>query len=540
MSSDPLAAARDLYRRCEWQAAHNAAEAAGDAGQAERSELLADAEWWLGRLDDCIEHRQTAYHNYMATGRLRDAGRCATWLYEHYRFRSRPAMATAWLQRARRALDDENDCVEQGRLALREAEAAHDRGDLDAALAFAEGAFDCGRRYGSTDLEGDALQAMGRLLIDGGRVHEGLAHLDEAMLLVLEGRIDSYTTGKVYCSLVSACEDVGDLRRAAEWTEASAAWADQHPFAVFPGICRIHRAVVLDRRGALADAEREATRACTELVDIHRPDAAAAFAHVGDVRRRLGDLERAEEAFARAEELSGGPCCGLALLRLAQGHVATAMRVIRRCVDEQRGASPFARLQSLPAFVEIAVASGELDDASRALAELESIAAHIDTEVAHAVVLTARGQLQLAQGDPRGACATLRTALTAWHQLEMPYEAATTRAHLAGALREAGEDGAAAATLAAARQEFDGIGAPFHAFEARRGPEDGALPAGLTYRELDVLRLVAAGRTNKAIAAELHISGKTVSRHLDNIFSKLGVTSRTAATAFAYQQDLVT
>jgi ATP/maltotriose-dependent transcriptional regulator MalT len=538
--SDPLVAARDLYQRCEWQAAHDAAEAAGEAEHGERSELLADTSWWLGRLDDCIEHRQAAYHQYTATERPRDAGRCATWLYEHYRFKSRPAMATAWLQRARRALSDDRDCVDHGRLALREAEAAHDRGEFDAALAFAERALGFGRRYGSTDLEGDALQAMGRILIDSSRAHEGLAHLDEAMLLVLEGRLGQYTTGKVYCSLVTACEDLGDLRRAAEWTEASATWADQHPFAVFPGICRIHRAVVLDRRGALADAEREATRACTELVDIHLPDAATAFAHAGDVRRRLGDFEGAEEAFARAEELSGGPCCGLARLRLAQGHVATAMRVIRRCVDEQQGASPFARLQSLPAFVEIAVASGDLDAATAALAELESIAADIDTEVAHALVLTARGQLQRVQGDPRGACNTLRTALAAWHELGVPYEAATTRALLAAALRDAGEEQAAEATLAAAREQFDEMGARFDTGRARQNPDAGTLPAGLTHRELDVLRLVAAGRTNKEIAAKLHISGKTVSRHLDNIFTKLGVSSRTAATAFAYEQDLVT
>ena len=289
--------------------------------EADRLDLEAEAGWWLGRLDDCIAAREAAYRIYDDLGNNRRAGQCAVWLWEHHAICGRPSIASGWLRRARRALDDDTECVEYGNLLLREAETAHSGGDLSRALELASAALDLGRRLLSTDLEAEALQTRGRILIEQGHIDDGMGHLDEAMLFAVEGRLRPFSTGKVYCSLIAGCEAVGDFDRAAEWTEATMRWAQDHPFAIWPGICRVHRAVVLKRQGALEEAEREATRACEELRQSHVANSAAAWAEVGDIRRRLGQLEQAEEAFARSQELGAGACGGLALLRLAQGRV---------------------------------------------------------------------------------------------------------------------------------------------------------------------------------------------------------------------------
>jgi ATP/maltotriose-dependent transcriptional regulator MalT len=501
-----------------------------DAGQLD---AVADGAWWDGRLEECIEARQRAFHAYEVSGDTRRAGQCAVWLYEHHCFRNRTAMASAWLQRARRLLADDVDCVEHGALLLREAEIAHGSGRLDDAGAQATRALTLARSLGSPDLEAQALQTIGRVLNDGGDVERGLAHLDEAMLLAVEGRLDPYSTGKVYCSLISACEDVGDLRRAAEWTEATSEWAQQHPQAIFPGICRIHRANILDRRGALADAERELTRAATELLDSHLANAAAAFAEVGDVRRRLGDLDRAEEAFARSAELSGRTCAGTALLRLAQGRVDAAARIIAGCLADLPP-NRLARAKLMPVAAQVAIAAGDLDGAETSVRDLEATADAFDTPMLRAMATMARGRLQLARHDVDGAASTLRDALHRWQELEIPYEVATTRTVLAQALRDSGDEAGAQEFFASARSLFDQLGARLDA-----PPSAPALPNGLTAREAEVLRLIAEGLSNKDIAAALHLSIKTVSRHLSNIFTKIGVSSRAAATAFAFEHDLV-
>jgi DNA-binding NarL/FixJ family response regulator len=538
---DLLAEARAASARGDWPEALAAAQAAtvrDRRQEGERLDLLADALWWTGRIEECIVRREAAYRAFEEAGDDRRAGQCAVWLYEHHCFRARPAHAGGWLARARRSLGPDPDCAEHGALVLREAEVAHGRGDLARAAALAGDMVALGRRLPSADLEAEALQALGRVLIDQGDVVAGMARLDEAMLSAVEGRLGFYSTAKVYCSVIAACEDLGDVRRAAEWTEATARWADEHsPFAVFPGICRVHRASTLRWRGALADAEREAVRACAELHDVHTPNAAAAYAEVGDIRRRLGDLEGAEEAFARAEELCGSACVGLALLRLAQGRVGAATAVVERCLDAA-GPHVSARARLLPARAQVAVAAGDLDTARAATAELEATAAEVGGGIVAAAALGARGRLQLAEGDHRAACATLRAALAAWQDLEVPYEAATTRTLLGLALRDAGDREGAAASFAAAEALFEQIGARVDARHTRELTGPSRLPAGLTEREAEVLRLVATGATNREVAAELALSEKTVSRHLSNIFTKLGVTSRSAATAFAFEHDL--
>lgn len=532
--------AHEALANHQWQAAYDLTRGEhfeAPVAEAERMEVLADAAWWLGRLEECIEARQGAYHAFEDLGEHRRAGVSAVWLYENHCLRGRPAIGLGWLQRARRAFEEDTGCPEYGVLLLREAEVAHGSGQFDQGTGYAERARALGRQVGSDDLEAEALQALGRIAIDAGQVSEGLAHLDEAMLLAVEGRLSPYSTGKVYCSLISACEDIGDLARAAEWTDATAQWSEQHPLAIFPGICRVHRAMVLGRRGALLDAEREASRASTELLTSNLPNAAAAFVEVGEIRRRLGDLERAEEAFAKAEELSGQTCANAALLRLSQGRIDMARRIIEGCLAGQCS-SPLARARILPAATQIALAAGDVATAAPLVDELEGIAATYGFPMLHAMASLSRGRLQLATHDAVGACATLHDAVRRWQALEVPYEVATTMTVLAQALREAGDEEGAQASFATARAMFDQLGARLEALGIDQvGPAP--RPAGLTERETEVLRLVAAGWSNKDIAAELALSVKTISRHLSNIFVKIGVSSRSGATAFAFQQHLV-
>jgi class 3 adenylate cyclase/DNA-binding CsgD family transcriptional regulator len=537
--ADPLASLRNAMHRHDWQAALDIARTVPvDSPEldADRSDLMADAAWWLGRLDDCIVARERAYRSYDELGNHRRAGQCAVWLFEHHAMKASPAMAGAWLRRARRALADDPDCTEHGAMLLREAEVAHGSGELDRAHALAAAVIVLSRTLHSADLEAQALQTVGRILIDQGEVADGLGHLDEAMLFAVEGRLGPYATGKIYCSLISACEELGDFDRSAEWTEATTKWAQQHPFAIFPGICRIHRAVVLKRSGALAEAEHEAERACEELHDRHVGNCAAAYAEVGDIRRRLGQLDRAEEAFAEAQRLCGQPCGGLALLRLAQGRTETALAIITGCLSNTK--NQLARSALLPSFVHVAIAAGDLPAAAEALTELDAIAAGFQTRTLRATALSSRARLQLAEGNADEACGTLRQALDAWQVLRVPYEVATTHTLLGQALRQRGDNSGAAESFAAASTLFDQIGV---SLDARRLADEAhpALPAGLTMREVEVLRLIAAGMTNNEIAAALCLSVKTVSRHLSNIFTKIGVTSRAAATAFAFEHQLV-
>jgi DNA-binding CsgD family transcriptional regulator len=530
-------AARDRH---EWQRCLDEARAVGPRDEqvleADRLDLIADAAWWLGRLDECIEARELAYHRYDEIGEDRRAGQCAVWLYEHHCFRASPAVASGWLGRARRALERGGDCRELGALLLREAEVAHGNGTLDVAAGLAQRGIDLGRELRCADLESEALQALGRIRIDEGRPAEGLALLDEAMLFAVEGRLSPYSTGKVFCSLISACEALSDHARAAEWTAATARWAEHHPFAVFPGICRVHQAAALQLRGRWAEAEVEATRACVELTGLHAPNAAAAWAEIGDIRRRLGDLDGATEAFAEADALCPQPRPGLALLHLARGNLAQASAVVGDALDGA-GCNQLARAKVLAALTQIAIASGDLDTARGAVDELQATADEFASGGLQAVATTARGRLELAQADP-SACGTLRHAAARWTELGVPYEVATARMLLGEACHKRGDQPGATEAFTAARELFDELGVRVD------GPRVGAavgtsLPQGLTEREAEVLRLVAEGRTNKEVAAALRLSDKTVARHLSNIFTKIGVPTRAAATAFAFESGLM-
>ncbi len=419
-----LDAARAALDRQDWSEAFSLACATtveDGATEARRLDTAAEAAWWLGRIDECIELRERAFRAYEEVGDTRRGGQCAVWMWEHHAISARPAMAGAWLARARRCLDADTECAEYVALILRESETASGGQEHDRALELAEAALDLARRLRSEDLEAEALQTLGRILINTGRITDGMLRLDEAMLLAVEGRLRPYSTGKVYCSLISACEDVGDLERASEWSEATQRWADRHPFAIFPGICRVHHAVLLKQRGDLAAAEREAARAIDELRSSHVGNAAAACVEVGDIRRRLGDLDGAAEAFDQARDLCGGHCAEVSLLRLAEGRPDLARTAIDTCLRTTPAGS-LSRAGLLAPTVQIAIAQGDLVLASAALTELEELAARFDTPTMQAVLDTSRGRVALAVADPARAEDALTRALDQWNRLGIPYD----------------------------------------------------------------------------------------------------------------------
>jgi DNA-binding NarL/FixJ family response regulator len=441
--------------------------------------------------------------------------------------------------RAQRHLQDEAECIEHGFLSVLEATVARFGGDLDGAAALAERATQFALRFDDRDVWALGIHTQGLILISRGEIADGLALLDEAMTSVVAGELSSFFTGVVYCNVIEACLELADLRRAGEWSEAARVWCESlPPESPYPGICRINRAEVASLRGAWLEAETEATRASQELMSFDPMAAAQAFYETGEIRRRMGNLAGAEESFARAHAIGFEPQPGLALLRLAQGKAEAARTGLRRAPPGETGGR-MRRARLLAAQVDVALAAGDGETARTASAELDAIASGYATAALDATAATARGTLRLADDDVPGALDTLRQAVAIWQDLRLPYEAAGARTRYALALRSADAEDDAGSELRAAVAAFERLGAVTDARAAKEllaGPA--GLPRGLTAREAEVLRLVAAGKSNRAIAEELVISEHTVARHLQNMFVKLGVSSRSGATAFAFEHGL--
>jgi DNA-binding NarL/FixJ family response regulator len=397
-----------------------------------------------------------------------------------------------------------------------------------------------GRAHADPNLAAAGDLFEGRALVRQGRMAEGMALLDGAMLAVRSGELRPEYAGNIYCHLMAAFAELADVRRAAEWTEATSRWLAGLPAAVlFTGICRVHRSQVLQRKGAWAQAEREAAQVCQDLAEIQISGAAEGHYQVGELRRLRGDLAGAEAAYREAHRLGRDPQPGLALLWLAQGRApaaAASVRAALAAVVYDR----LARAWLCAAQVEIALAAGQPEVAARACEELERTASTYGSSGLESAALQARGAVLLAGGRAEAALPTLRAACRRWQELDAPYDAARVRVALAGAYRALDDGDAAALELDAAEAVFERLGAAPDAARVHALRGRPALPGGLTDREAEVLALVAAGRSNREIAEALVLSSKTVARHLSNIFAKLGVASRTQAAAYAFEHGLAT
>jgi DNA-binding NarL/FixJ family response regulator len=543
-SSGQLERGRRAYAARRWLDAYTEllrADREASLG-AEDLELLATAAYMLGRDGDYRQVLARAHRAHQEEGDPRRAVRCAFWAGLSLLLSGELGPAMGWFGRAQRLLDREGrECVEQGYLLIPALLGHVAGGDDEAASAAAAEAAEIGARFGDPDLLALVVQEQGHALVRQGRAEEGLRLIDEAMVAVTAGDLSPIVTGLIYCNTIAFCQSVFELRRAREWTSALSAWVEGQPDMVaHTGLCLVHRAEIMELQGEWEAALEEARRAGErfELETGTGHGIGTALYRQGEVCRLRGDLAAAENAYREASRHGWEPQPGLALLRLAQGDRDVATAAISRVLGATSVRLKRARV--LPAYIEIMLAAGQVEEADRASRELQDLADAQDSHVLRALAARARGEVTLAEGDAQAALVELLRAADGWRELDAPYETARVRVLTGLACRELGDTDTAALELEAARATFEALGAAPDLARVdsllKTPPVDAH---GLTARELQVLRLLAAGRSNKAIAAELTLSKRTIDRHVSNIFRKLRVSSRAAATAYGYEHGLI-
>ena len=536
---EQLIRAREAYDRREWLATYDGlSNAAPDELTAEDFARLATAAYLLGRRNDCVQALQRAYQLNTDAGEVLAAVRSAFWLAFVLLTSGETAVGGGWVARAQRLLTEvDGDVVERGYLLVHQMFRHIFAGELDIALRLAEQIVGYGRRFADPDLVAQGLAGQGRLLLYSGRVPDGLVLLDESMVGVAAGEVSTIFAGGVYCSMIEACQEIGDFDRAARWTEALTNWCAEQPGLVpFTGQCAVHRGQIMRAHGAFDEALAEFDLAMHRyLADDTPGPAGLAVAERGDVLRVRGDWTGAKAAYERAIGYGYEPQPGMALLWLADGRVDAAVTAVRRLLGE--AGDQVRRAQLLPAAVEVLAAANHHDEAAALAAELQSIAASFGCPSVHARADYAAALVALESADASAAMSAVRRACAVWERLGARYETARCRVVLGRALRALGDEESAVTELSAAQRSLAELGAAPAEREAAELLSP-TYPNGLTAREVDVLRLVAAGRSNREIAALLFISEKTVARHLSNIFTKLEVTSRTAAASFAFDHHI--
>ncbi len=539
---DDLARARTDYERGDWATALDIWSGV-DQDDLDVADLrgAAQATLLLGRRDEAISLYQRAFRLSEDNGHHDASVFCAFQVAMIFGTSGEPAMAAGWAGRAERAQDLIGpDTAAAGYVTFLHMYRDMGAGDWEAAAAKADATAEIGRRHGEHDLVALGLAAGGRIAIYSGRAAEGLALLDEAMVAVTAGEVSPNVFGEVYCIAIEGCQEVAAFDRVAEWTTALQRWCSSQPGLVaFTGQCSIHRGQVMRVRGAWQDALEEFTQASERYRLANTLDAIGqAEGERGDILRMRGEYAAAEDAYQRAGEHGYDPQPGLPLLWLARGSRDAAAAAVRRLVTET-GDEPVGKCRVLPAAVDVLLAVDAVDEARTVAAELERVAAAAGSVAMLALSAYASAAVELASGDASGALPYLRKSRQLWGRVECPYEVARVRLLTGRALTALGDEGSARQDLEAARDAFLALGAVPMADEAARLIEPDRLPGGLTAREVEVLRLVASGRSNPQIAADLVLSEKTVARHLSNIFTKLDVGSRTAAAAYAYENGLV-
>jgi DNA-binding CsgD family transcriptional regulator/tetratricopeptide (TPR) repeat protein len=532
---------REALARAAWREAFTALSEADRGGglSADDVEALARCAYMLGDADAYVSSLERAHAMHLAAGDVGPAVRTAFWIGHSLLFRGQAGQARGWFARAQRLFEESGeDGPERGWLLIPAWLQQLGTGDYEAGYASTREAEGIARRFEDTDLLWLARGEQGRALVNMGRIDDGLRLVDEMLVVAAEGRLSPVVTGIVYCNTIAFCVDVCAFDHAREWTEALTSWCEGQPqMEEHFGFCLVHRAELHQLSGswptALEESERAiASHAAGQLNRLVRGKAAYVQ---GELRRLAGDFADAERLFREANELGYEPQPGLALLRLAQGKPDAAAAAIRRAIGE--ATQPVRRVRLLPAYVEIALAVGELDRADAAVAELEGMAPGFGAAVS-AMAACAKGALLLARDEPLEALVALRLGLQVWQQLGAPYDAARARVLVGLACRAVGDNDTAGLELDLARAAFAHLGAEpdrarVAALDAPVGADD-----RLTAREVEVLQCLASGSSNAEIAATLFISEHTVARHLQNIFGKLGVSSRTAAAAYAFEHHL--
>jgi DNA-binding CsgD family transcriptional regulator/tetratricopeptide (TPR) repeat protein len=535
---------RAAYAERAWRDAYEAlsradAEAALDAADLE---LLATSAALIGKRDAHLSHLDRLHKLRLDAGETTPAAKAAVMLGMNLAVAGEVGPAMGWFARAERLVEQaDDDSAVPGYLLLPIGLQRMSSGDAEGAHRAASEAAAIAARFDEHDLFATASYFAGSALIKDGRVDEGLQLLDEAMVAVTAGEVSPFFAGVVYCGVIASCEEAFEPRRAHEWTAALTRWCEAQPQLVsFTGRCLAHRAGIKQLRGAWGDALEEAVLArerCEQA--MNRAATGQAYYQQAELHRLRGDFAAAEAAYRDASRFGREPQPGFALLRLAQGDGDAAAAALRRALAET--SEPLQRAVLLPAYVEVALAQDVVDDAVSASAELAVIGERYERPMLHAIGAQVRAAVELARGEPEAALRSLRSAAQVWEELDAPYEGGRVRLLVGLACRALGDEEGAALEFEAARAAFDALGAApdVARVDALMGPGRAVDTRGLTARELEVLRLVASGRTNRQIATELVVSEHTVARHVQNIFTKLSVSTRAAATAFAFEHGLV-
>ena len=539
--SDALREGRDAFARQEWAEAHGLLAAADEATRLGPDDLerLAASAFLIGRQDAYAELWVRAHQECLRTGDVPRAARFAFWISLDLLVAGEPARASGWLGRAQRLLDDaDRDCGERGLLAVLAARLAMREGRAEDARDAAQRSLEIAGRFDDPDLRVFARLIVAQVRASMVQAVEAVALFDEVMVAVTVGDASPISVGVVYCAVINGCHQLFDVARAREWTAALSGWCSRQPDLVqFRGECLVHRVEVLRLSGAWNEALSEAEHACawlTRTAERSTQLLGTALYELAEARRVRGDLDGAEESYRQASMHGRSPEPGLALLRLAQGRAKAAETAIRRLLELTQPRR--ARVDTLAACVEIALAVHEVPTARAAAEELGAVATATPAPFLRSLAAQAMGDVLLAEGDARASLAILREAWMTWQELDAPYHAARVRVQLGLACRALGDDDGATLELDAARRVFERLGA--RADVARVDALTGGVPT-LTRREVEVIALVARGKTNRAIARELAISERTVDRHVSNILMKLALPSRSAATGYAYEHGLV-
>lgn len=540
---------REAFARQKWRKAYELLSVADRESPLVPADLerLAAAAYLIGEDAHATAVWTRTHLDLLDHGHVEHAARWGFWLSLHMLLAGEIAQATGWLARSQRLLKDrEEACVEQGYGLIVTGLLAMGKGSVESAGTSFEQAIALAERFEDRDLLALGLLSRGQSLIQSHRNAEGVARLDEAMVAVAAGDVSPVLAGIVYCAVILTCQRIFDLRRAREWTRHLDTWcSSQRDLVPYRGQCLVHRSEILQLQGDWPGALAEVTKARDHLADRSGAIVGRACYQQGELYRLRGNFAQADEMYREAGRCGCEPQPGMSLLRLAEGKpdaAAGLMRSVADCAGSQQrpgaGSSP-AKL--LGPYVEISIAAGDLDTARAAADELTQIATTIDAPFLLATSTQATGAVLFAEGKLKAALALLREAWALWQQLEMPYESARVRALIGQVCQRLGDHETARMQFHAARSVFEQLGAAPDLVELDRLMATwNAGPSGvLTDREREVLSLVASGETNRQIAAALGISEHTVARHLSNIFDKLGVASRTAASAFAHKHKLV-
>lgn len=540
-ASNIIEQGREAFRTQAWSDAYSLLSTAAEETSLEPEdlELLARAAYLTGKKSEYTEIWARAFRVYRQQDNSGRAAGCAFWLGLTLLMGGSRAQGSGWIARAARVLEEEKEeRMEQGLLLVPEALQCLHGGDFATALDLFGQAVEIGRRFDDANLTTIGQLGRGQAMVYQNNITEGTTLLDEAMVAVVAEETTPIVSGIVYCAVIETCREIYDFQRAKEWTAALSSWCEAQPdLKPYRGQCLVRRAEILQLQGDWPGAMEEVQQACGLLA--HEPAAGEAYYLQAELYRLQGQFPEAEEAYRQASTCGKNPHPGLALLRLAQGQVDAAVKAIKR--EEEEKQDRISRSRMLPAFVEIMLAAGRVKLAKTAAGELSGIATDLQFPFIRAIAYYAEGSVRLAEDAPGVAIDRLQTARSILKNMDATYQNARTRELIGKAYRKLGDADTAEMEFEAAGRKFKEIGAEpdLARVQSLMSTADPAQTYGLTPREMEVLQFLATGKTNKAIASDLFISERTVDRHVSNILGKLNVSSRAAATAFAYEHDLV-